>query len=344
MKDRLLGVLLGTAVGDAIGLPREGLSPRRAARLFPGPLRHRLGLVSDDTEHACMTAQALLATTEPVAFTRGLRRRLRWWLAALPPAIGWGTLRALCRAWLGISPSGVWSAGNGPAMRAPILGACIDDRELLARLVSASTAITHRDPRAQVGALAIALTAHHAVRASRDLPAGRLRAIVLTSIREIADDELARALDIVEHGLGEGQDSATVAAALGQAGGVSGYIHHTVPLSLSCWLRAPHDVRAAVTDVISLGGDADTTGAIVGALAGGAAGAAAIPQDWLAGIVDWPYSTAWIRRLAGRLGTRFVDGLPAAAPRLWWPALPLRNAVFGTIVLATGLRRLLPPW
>jgi ADP-ribosylglycohydrolase len=63
--DTLTGVLLGTAVGDALGLPREGLSPRRARRLFGGPpLRHRLvfgrGMVSDDTEHACVTAQALL--------------------------------------------------------------------------------------------------------------------------------------------------------------------------------------------------------------------------------------------------------------------------------------------
>ena len=55
------GVLLGTMAGDALGLPREGLSARRTRRLFGGaPLRHRLllgrGLCSDDTEHACMVA------------------------------------------------------------------------------------------------------------------------------------------------------------------------------------------------------------------------------------------------------------------------------------------------
>ena len=62
--DRITGLLLGTAVGDSLGLPREGLSGRRAARLYDGPLRQRLvlgrGMLSDDTEHACMTAQALL--------------------------------------------------------------------------------------------------------------------------------------------------------------------------------------------------------------------------------------------------------------------------------------------
>jgi len=86
-----------------------------------------------------------------------------------------------------------------------------------------------------------------------------------------------------------------------------------------------------------LGGDADTTGAIVGALAGGTVGASSIPADWLA-ISDWPRSLAWIRTLGERVTQR---GAPL---RLGWPFIPLRNAVFTAIVLATGLRRLLPPY
>ncbi|HET6883416.1 MAG TPA: ADP-ribosylglycohydrolase family protein [Pirellulales bacterium] len=38
----LVGSLLGMAVGDALGLPYEGLSPRRAARLLGPPTRYRL--------------------------------------------------------------------------------------------------------------------------------------------------------------------------------------------------------------------------------------------------------------------------------------------------------------
>ncbi len=69
--DRIAGVLLGTAVGDAIELPREGLSRRRAERLFgPPPLTHRFifgrGMGSDDTEHACMTASFRVAYNEQV--------------------------------------------------------------------------------------------------------------------------------------------------------------------------------------------------------------------------------------------------------------------------------------
>jgi ADP-ribosylglycohydrolase len=64
--DVVPATLMSMAVGDSVGLPLEGLSPRRAARLFPPPHRQRLilgrGMVSDDTEHACMTAQALIAS------------------------------------------------------------------------------------------------------------------------------------------------------------------------------------------------------------------------------------------------------------------------------------------
>src|SRR5215470_14423473 len=182
---RFTGLLLGTAVGDSLGLPREGLGARRARRLYAGPLRQRLvgrwGMLSDDTEHACMTAQALLVEAhDPARFARVLAWKLRWWLAALPPAIGLGTLRALLRLWVGFSPSrsGVRSAGNGAVMRAPIIGAWFDDPERIAPFVAASTAITHRDPRAHAGALAVAIAAHHAVR-DRDLSA----AVVLDDIR-----------------------------------------------------------------------------------------------------------------------------------------------------------------
>jgi ADP-ribosylglycohydrolase len=121
-RERLVGLLLGTAVGDALGLPREGMSARRAARMFGGaPLRHRFflgrGMVSDDTEHACMTAQALLASGGDAAgFARSLAWRLRGWILSAPAGIGFGTLRAILKLWIGFSPSasGVRSAGNGP--------------------------------------------------------------------------------------------------------------------------------------------------------------------------------------------------------------------------------------
>ena len=168
-QNHVVGSLLGTAVGDAMGLPYEGLSRRRAAKLLGLPDRHRLllgrGMISDDTEHACMVAQAMIASGgDPVTFQRKLAWRLQFWLLGLPAGIGFATLRSILRLWIGIAPkrSGVFSAGNGPAMRAPLLGAVIDDPGRLQEFVQASSRITHTDPKAEFGAYAVALAAQMA--------------------------------------------------------------------------------------------------------------------------------------------------------------------------------------
>ncbi len=102
----IVGSLLGTAVGDALGLPYEGLSRRRGKRLYGEPDRYHLlpgrGMVSDDTEHACMVAQALIASgNDADAFARELARRLRWWLLALPAGTGLATLKATLKLCVG---------------------------------------------------------------------------------------------------------------------------------------------------------------------------------------------------------------------------------------------------
>ena len=63
----LIGCILGTAVGDALGLACEGLSRRRQAKMFRTLDSYRLlpfgkGMTSDDTEHTCMLAQSLIVT------------------------------------------------------------------------------------------------------------------------------------------------------------------------------------------------------------------------------------------------------------------------------------------
>jgi ADP-ribosylglycohydrolase len=67
--EAIAGSLLGAAVGDALGLPREGMSRRRAEKMFGSrPVRHHFffgrGMLSDDTEHTCMVGQSLLAAPD----------------------------------------------------------------------------------------------------------------------------------------------------------------------------------------------------------------------------------------------------------------------------------------
>jgi len=352
----IAGVILGTAVGDALGLPREGLSRRRARRLFGDPpLRHRFffdrGMVSDDTEHTCMVGQSLLrAPDDADRFARSLAWRLRFWLLGLPAGTGSATLRAAVKLWMGFSPkySGVFSAGNGPAMRAAILGVCLrDDLDRLRAFVRASTRLTHTDPKAERGAFLVALAARYGTAHG---PGGIQGEEFLREARALIpdlDDRLGGFLDQVESHLKQNASVVELADALGLKRGVSGYIYHSVPVALYSWLRHPGDFRRAVEEVIALGGDADSTGAIVGGIAGATYGTEGIPRDWLKGLFEWPRSVGWMHKLAKRLAARFSGEDcpdPQAPMPLFWPGLIPRNLLFLVIVLLHGFRRLLPPY
>jgi ADP-ribosylglycohydrolase len=227
-------------------------------------------------------------------------------------------------------------------MRSALLGVCLGgDREKLRAFVRASTRLTHTDPRAEQGAFLVALAAHHGAAGfvpARFLPEARASIApdpALDALLAQAEAHLARQAEVAEF-----------AAALNLTRGVSGYIYHTVPITLYGWLRWPTDFRRAVEEVIALGGDADTTGAIVGALAGASLGASAIPAEWLR-LWEWPRSVGWMRRLAGELAEAFPElGSPrrASPPALFWPGLLPRNLFFLGVVLTHLARRLLPPY
>jgi ADP-ribosyl-[dinitrogen reductase] hydrolase len=353
--DQLAGVILGTAVGDALGLPREGLSRRRAARLFgTPPLRHSFllgrGMTSDDTEHTCLVAQALLRRPDDAdSFARSLAWGLRFWLLGLPAGLGRATLRACLKLWLGFPPgrAGVRSAGNGPAMRSALLGVCLGhDHPRLRAFVRSSTRLTHTDPRAERGALLVALAAHHGAGAGPAVSAPEFLRSARKEVPDV-DGELAGLLDSVEEYLARGATPAQFADSLGLGRGVSGYAYHTVPAALYCWLRSPADVRRAVEEAVALGGDSDSTAAIAGALAGATAGAGAIPAEWVSGLLEWPRSVRWMKALAARLAEQFPGSGPGTrrgAVPLFWPGLLPRNLLFLLLVLGHALRRLLPPY
>jgi ADP-ribosylglycohydrolase len=345
-EDAIAGCLLGQAVGDALGLPMEGLSRRRAARLFPEPDRMRFlfgrGFGSDDTEHAAMTANALLRSGGDVGrFHRSLAWRLRWWFLSGPPGVGRATAKACLKLWLlPWAASGVRSAGNGPAMRAVVLGAAVADRERMFELVDASTRLTHTDPAAVIGARAVALAAR---------PGADLRGVADQLARldpeprgaaAVLRDLLGRAVEAFETGRGVDEFVRSV----GLERGVSGFIAHTGPVALFAAFRHADDYRAAVQRVIRCGGDTDTVAAITGAIVGSRVGRAGIPPEWVGRFADWPRSADYLDRLARRLATTDWRSAPQPAEPLAWWAVPARNLVFLAAVLAHAGRRALPPY
>ncbi len=349
MRECFTGLLLGAAVGDALGLPAEGLSPRRKRALFGRGWRHRFalgrGMLSDDTEHIFFVAQALLTHPgDPERFQGDLARRLRFWLLGLPAGVGFATLRAVLKLWLGWPPdrAGVWSAGNGPAMRAPLIGAYFaDDDRRREAFVRASTRLTHTDPKALTGALAVAQVAAIATRSGGDVDVPTL----LASIDALSEDsEWHRRIAVCLSAWRERRSVAAVAGELGLEGGVGGYMFHTVPIALYSFML--HGPRFAETleAVLDCGGDTDTVGSITGALVGAAAGPRGIPREWVAGIVDRPITPALLARLGEKLSEqRAADRALGPIPYAW-PLTPLRNLAFLVIVLAHGFRRALPPY
>ncbi|MEQ8819231.1 MAG: ADP-ribosylglycohydrolase family protein [Sumerlaeia bacterium] len=348
---RLTGALLGQLVGDCIGLPREGLSPRRAAKLF-GP-EPRLtfvfgrGMMSDDTEHACLVGQALLRSglEDPEAFARSLAWGLRWWFAGLPAGLGKATLKACLKLWLGFPPhkSGVCSAGNGPAMRAALLGAALANagRETFGEYVLASTRLTHTDRKAELGALAVAdgvrylcretETKFHPIRFVKHL--GSRFANESEGFVEPLMRAVSQRCEPAEFFLEE----------LGCPHGPTGYMFHTVPAAVWAFTGAPDDFRDVMRRCCALGGDCDTVAAIAGALSGARLGPEGIPAEWLSGVLEYPRTVVWIRELGERLEAKAQGGEAEPMP-LAWPGLLPRNIVFMTIVMAHAFRRMAPPY
>jgi ADP-ribosyl-[dinitrogen reductase] hydrolase len=345
-----VGCLLGTAVGDALGLPCEGLSRHGQRRTFGEIEGYRLlfgrGMVSDDTEHTCMVAQALIASgDDPDAFASDLARRMRGWLLRLPAGIGYATLRALARSCAGVSPdrSGVFSAGNGPAMRSAILGVCYGgDPERLRKMVRASTRITHTDPKAEYGARAVALAAYLSSENCLS-PDGLIEALDAV-LPEPDAVEIRELLNRVAQSVKTGQSTEAFMETLGLDHGVSGYTYHTVPVALHAALRHPHGYRTAVLEGIHCGGDTDTVGAIVGGIVGAGVGKDGIPAPWLDGLIEWPATVHWMERLAQSLAEAQSSNEKNLVMTLPVPALLARNLAFLLIVLYHGFRRLLPPY
>ena len=352
LQRSLAGCLLGAAVGDALGLPCEALSRRRQSKLFRNLSGHRFlfgrGMISDDTEHLCMVAQALIVSAgDPQRFARSLGWRLRWWLWSIPPAIGFATLRALIKLWIGFpsSRSGVFSAGNGAAMRSAILGVSYgSDLPRLRALVKASTRITHSDPKAEWAALAVAVAAHHSANSASPDSEDFLAAFRRASGEEISGAaELLSLLERAAQSAANGESTESFAAGLGRESGVSGYAYHTVPVAIQAWLYRPDDF-SVVLDAIHCGGDTDTLAAILGGIVGARVGKAGIPAEWLDGIWEWPRSRSWIERLSERLAEVVANGVPQRPLPLAVWALPLRGIFFMIVILLHGLRRMFPPY
>jgi ADP-ribosyl-[dinitrogen reductase] hydrolase len=308
LRDRFAGCLLGGAIGDALGMPAEGLA-REQIRATWGALDRfadpapdslcrtlRAGQYTDDTQLALLLAESLIerGAADPEDFGR---RVAQWHRTGAHDGRGPGvtSLRAAGNLARGVSweEAGIFAAGNGTAMRAAPLGLWLcDDFEALRRAAGENARVTHTDPLAIAGSEAVAYAI--ARLAGTETPEALDCAAFVADIAAFVaptSERMARAIrhvaDLLARPLEEGF----------AATGTGGFVLETVPAALLAFLRSPGDFAGAVLAAANTEGDPDTLACITGNLSGALLGAGRLPPEWRTGVEDGEK----IARLAGQL-------------------------------------------
>jgi ADP-ribosyl-[dinitrogen reductase] hydrolase len=303
--DRIRGMLLGLAIGDALGNTSEGMLPH-ARRMHFGDVRDyranrhaggaRVGLPSDDTQLAFWTLEHLLehGRIEPDALARLFCSRRIF-------GVG-GTVKAFVEAWrqgrdwrLAAQPS----AGNGALMRiAPVLVPHLADgsAELWLDAVL-GTAVTHND-HAAIGSSVgfVGMWAELLLMSSAPAPDWWVE----TYIARAGPIEGDRTRYEPRGGPLAGKWSgplwrfveqhvpamADVPSIEAQDTWYSGaYLLETVPTVLHILMRHAQDPEEAIVRAVSDTKDNDTIAAIVGATVGALHGESALPGRWRDGLL-----------------------------------------------------------
>jgi ADP-ribosyl-[dinitrogen reductase] hydrolase len=279
------------------------------------PYRWRMpGLYSDDTQQALTLCDVVLEYGRI-----DLARLAELYLELAKPdgdyagahrGVGRSFRQVLGDLKRGVPPdrSGQRSAGIGAAMRiAPLALYFSDDPDALHEAVMAASLMTHRDVRSLSGALAVAHSVRRIVAGAARDPSFlfRVAADVARGEERIAAEADDSVLSLGAHGRSLSQAIAKAEtlldvpreralAALAEEANkhgaeppckraTMGFPPACIPACL-CLLLTTDSFEEALIEVVNLGGDADSTGAILGALAGAHFGADAIPARWLEGL------------------------------------------------------------
>lgn len=309
-RDRARGCLLGLAIGDALGATLEFTTPPEHGfpKLVRGPHVNIIGGgpfdlppygITDDTAMAaCLGAS--LAERSRLDVDDVTARYARWAVDA--PDVGYQTEEVLDRVRAGVpvadAASDLWHekthhppAGNGALMRTAPIGVAfaLHPLEELAMAATDETAITHWDPRCQLASAAFdaaiaaaltggtSLTPHDLRQAAFDIkPYAMLRVLE----RNGNDPAIVAAGDDIESDLraATADDPGLYESDL-HLHEHMGFVRAAFRLAFWELFHAP-TFEAALIDVVNRGGDADTNGAITGALLGAFLGESAIPQRW----------------------------------------------------------------
>lgn len=282
LRDRYRGVLVGSAAGDALGATLEFMARQQVRERYGvlrdivggGWLNLSAGEVTDDTQMALCIARSIV--------TRGgfdpadIASRFVDWYHSNPPDIGNTTRMSLQslssgvpwdeageRTHLQMRPR---DASNGSVMRcAPVALLARGDAEFNAWASADSSRITHANPLSVDGCVALnAVIAGLLVDPSSDAISIGIAAASEPLVVEAFEATPAQTAESIDAG---------------------GYVLAT--LQSAFWSVTTQDtLEDAVVAAVNLGQDADTTGAVAGALAGAKWGYRAIPDRWREALIE----------------------------------------------------------
>lgn len=263
LVSRARGAFIGLAVGDALGAPVEFMTRGEIKDKYGvlkemaggGWLRLKPGQVTDDTEMSLCLARAISAAKG--WDLKGAADNLAAWLKSKPIDVG-DTCRRGIRNYMlhGTmkTPPNEWDGGNGAVMRTlPVVLYTVGDSALLETCTLDQAHLTHNHPLSDAASIYL----------------GRLLHLALTgrSMQQLRRE----AETLIGQYPNFGFDP--------YKGLASGYVVDTMQTVFHCFFRS-RSFEGCVVETVNQGGDADTTGAIAGALAGAYYGEEAIPARW----------------------------------------------------------------
>lgn len=285
LLSKFIGCMLGCAIGDALGLGYY--------------LGNYSGRWSDDTHMMIGVAESLITSRgfngEHMAWTfiRNYEKEPWRGYAIGPPkvfrliksGISW---REASKRLFG----GVGSFGNGAAMRvAPIGILYFDDKETLVKVARCQSIITHAHKLGIEGAIIQAYAISLAIKADRSKgidPYAYLEELMAIAESDIYRLKLKKILSLLEE-----QNKLTIVRELGNS--VEAF--NSVPTAIYCFIRNLNSFKSSLEYAITLGGDADTIGAMTGAISGAYHGVEEIPIEWLNNLERREYIESLARQL-----------------------------------------------
>lgn len=299
--DKIVGTLLGGAVGDALGMPVEGLSHQNIRTFYKGIKGYtrdeqrgdlQAGQWTDDTQLTFAVAGALTNASGPEEAPARLAAR---YVELLPNARRWGgtTRAAVERLAAGTHWSDSGEAAeptNGAAMRAAPLGVwwalAGATRQEAWDFAAPILEITHRHPVALAAGFGQAFAVSYVLSQSADtFDAGTFWSELVSVVQwaegtlEIPGGPLSGRLGLLGDHLGD-----FPLDLLDLCNGAGIYADESWPFAAAMFARNPGLLEGTLLSAVNAGGDADTTGSMAGSLLGALHGWSAFPDGWRTGL------------------------------------------------------------